>query len=346
MSLKIKLNILFLICAFFATSAQSTKPDSFFVATWNVENFYDTINDTLINDEEFLPESAKNWNDEKYEQKIDNLVKVINYMNNGCGPDILALEEVENINVIKRLIYKMRDRDYIVIHRDSPDLRGIDAAMIYDRNVFMIDSVEAVPVALPGGNPTRDILYASLIHKKSKEKIHFFINHWPSRRGGEEKSNINRLTAASVLKNELDTLKQIEKNSNIIILGDFNDEPDNESIAKILGAGDFECNNISGNSLLNLSFKTFLGKQGSYLYGGNFDMIDQIIVSSSFLDGFQIEYQCNSFEVIKPQFMIFEKGRRAGGALPTFEGSNYIGGFSDHFPIGAKFILKGKNGSK
>lgn len=322
--------------------SQSVRRDSFYVANWNVENLYDVTNDPLKDDEEFLPESSKQWNDARYEDKLNNLTKVINYMNNGCGPDILAMEEVENINVVKRLLYKMRDRDYIVAHRDSPDARGIDVALLYDRNVFDIGNLEKLHVELPNASPTRDILYVVLIYKKNNEKVHLYVNHWPSRRGGEEKSSINRKAAANVLKNSLDKLKKSAPNSNIIILGDFNDEPNNESVETVLGAKDFNCSKPERNSLFNLTYKKYKGGEGSYLYGGKFDMLDQIIISSALLDGKKIEYVCNSFTVIKPQFMIMEEGKRKGGAIPTYVGTQYLGGYSDHFPVGAKFILKSK----
>jgi hypothetical protein len=235
----------------------------------------------------------------------------------------------------------MRDRDYIVVHRDSPDLRGIDVALMYDRNVFNIDNIEKLQVKLPDGNPTRDILHVILIHKKSKEKIHVYVNHWPSRTGGETKTNINRVTAANVLKSNLDLLSKKEPNANIIILGDFNDNPNDESIEKILGAKDFECKTQAKNIYLNLAYRKFSMKQGSYFYNGKFDMIDQVIISSTFLDGRKFEYDCGSFEIVKPPFMIVQEGKRKGGAIPTYEGNRYLGGFSDHFPVAAKFVFKG-----
>lgn len=323
-------------------NCQVVEKDSFFVASWNLENLFDTINDTLKNDEEFLPESPKQWYEDRLEHKLNNLAKVINYMNNGCAPDILAVQEVENMNVVKMLLYKLRDRDYVVVHRNSPDERGIDVALIYDRNIFMIDSVAALHVELPTGYPTRDILHVVLIHKKSKEKVHLFANHWPSRRGGEEKSNINRVTAAEVLKSSLDTLNRTSLKSNVIILGDFNDEPNSESIEKVLNAKDFDCGVPLKANFVNPSYKKFSNKEGSYLYRGKFDMIDQIIISSALLDGKKVEYDCNSFEVIKPQFMIYQEGTRKGGAIPTFAGNLYIGGYSDHFPVGTKFFIKKK----
>ncbi|NJD23663.1 MAG: hypothetical protein FIA82_13515 [Melioribacter sp.] len=303
---------------------------------------FDTIDDPIKDDKEFLPDSPHRWDDEKYEQKLSNLAKVINYMNNGCGPDILSVEEVENINVLKRLIYELRDRDYIVAHRDSPDTRGIDVGLLYDRSIFDIDSLAAIHVELPDHIPTRDILHVVLIHKKSKEKIHIYVNHWPSRRGGEQKSNINRVTAAEVLKCSLDTLTSTSPKSNVIILGDFNDEPNNESVERYLGAKDFNCNDKTNSAFVNLAYKKFSNKEGSYLFGGKFDMIDQIIISTTFLDGNRLEYECNSFDVIKPPFMISQEGNRKGGAIPTFNGNIYVGGYSDHYPVGAKFRVKGK----
>ncbi|TSA29733.1 MAG: hypothetical protein D4R68_01680 [Ignavibacteriales bacterium] len=324
------------------SNCQNAQRDSFYVANWNVENLFDTIHDPVKDDKEFLPDSPRQWNDEKYEQKLTNLAKVINYMNNGCGPDILAVEEVENINVLKRLIYKLRDRDYMVAHRDSPDARGIDVGLLYDRSIFDIDSLAAIHVELPDHNPTRDILHVVLIHKKSKEKVHVYVNHWPSRRGGEQKSNSNRVTAAEVLKSSLDTLALTSPKSNVIILGDFNDEPNNESIEQFLGAKDFDCGTATNSVWVNLAYKKFSNKEGSYFFGGKFDMIDQIIISTTFLDGKRLEYECNSFDVIKPPFMISQKGNREGGAIPTFNGNIYVGGYSDHYPVGAKFRVKGK----
>lgn len=342
MRMFIKVSLVLVLFFPFVSDCQDAQRDSFYVANWNLENLFDIIDDSVKNDKEFLPDSPHRWNDEKYEQKLTNLAKVINYMNNGCGPDILTVEEVENINVLKRLIYKLRDRDYIIAHRDSPDERGIDVGLLYDRSIFDIDSLAAIHVELPNHNPTRDILHVVLIHKKSKEKIHVYVNHWPSRRGGEQKSNINRISAAEVLKRSLDTLAATSQKSNVIILGDFNDEPNNESVEQYLGAKDFNCDSASNSFLVNLAYKNFSNKEGSYLFGGKFDMIDQIIISTTFLDGEHLEYECNSFDVIKPPFMISQKGNRKGGAISTFNGSIYIGGYSDHYPVGAKFRVKGK----
>lgn len=325
-------------------SAQSAVRDSFYVANWNVENLFDTVDNPDKNDEEFLPGSKKEWNDYRYETKIHNLATVINYMNGGCGPDILGVEEVENIMVLKNLTYSMRSRDYVMVYRDSPDERGIATALIYDRSVFMIDSVAAIIVKLPNERPTRNILHVVLIHKKSNQKIHVYVNHWPSRSGGEEKSEPNRIAAAEVLKASLDTLARTNPNSEVIILGDFNDNPNDESIVKKLGAHDYDCttNELPKEMFVDIAAKKYENGKGSYLYYGKWEMIDQIILSKSLFEKDRIMYGCNSFEIIKPEFMVFKEGKRMGGAIPTYEGNRYIGGYSDHFPVGAKFFVKDK----
>ena len=155
---------------------QKAKKEEFYVAQWNLENLFDAVHDQDKDDSEFLPESEKFWTDGKLEQKLTNLAKVINYMNGGKGPDILSMEEVENLGVMKRLIYKLSDRDYFPAHRESPDVRGIDVGLFYDRNVFDIKALTPIHVELPNKNPTRDILHVTLEYKNTKEIVHFFVN--------------------------------------------------------------------------------------------------------------------------------------------------------------------------
>ncbi len=320
---------------------QTNKKETLYIAQFNIENLFDAEDDPNTDDAEFLPESDKFWTDGKINAKLTNLAKVINYMNNGFGPDVLAVEEVENFNMMKRLCYALKDREFIPVHRDSKDARGIDVGLLYDRKVLEIEDIKTIEVNLPTGYPTRDILQAELKHKASGEIIHFFVNHWPSRRGGKEKSDVNREAAAKTLRVALDDLLESNPNANIIILGDFNDGPLDESITKTLKAGDFNCGEKQNKTtLLNLAYKKASQKDGSYLFARNWDMIDQIIVSASFSDGKKLEYDCDSYEIIKPAFMIIQGGDREGGALPTYMGTRYVGGFSDHFPVGARFIFK------
>jgi len=335
---------LFALFLFNNLFAQLSEPgDTVFVANWNVENLFDTMDDPKTNDSEFLPTSEKEWTEERLETKLDHLTHVINYMNHGCGPDLIALEEVENINVVKRLIYKLdRSRDYVVAHRDSPDERGIEACIVFDRNVFDIDRIVPIHVDIPTGYKTRDILHVIVIHKKSKTKFHFFANHWPSRIGGDEKTEPNRIAAAKVLRTVVDSLMKFDKDKQIVILGDFNDEPDNKSIDSVLNAKDFKCGQkkIKKSTLLNLSYKKASGGEGSYLYDGNWNMLDQIIISPKLMDGKKVDYKCGSFEIINPEFMLIKSGKKTGGPSSTYSGKKYFGGYSDHFPVGAKFFYK------
>jgi predicted extracellular nuclease len=322
-------------------SQWANELDSFYVASWNVENLFDTKDDPAINDSDFLPVSELVWTEDKFEQKLVNLARVINFMNNGCGPDILGLQEVENLDVLKFLIYKFKDRDYIIAHRDSPDERGIDAALIYDRKIFNIFSVDTIRVNLPTGYNTRYILNVALSHKKSNEIVRLFVNHWPSRRGGDKKSEPNRWAAAMTLRSVVDSLVLKNPKENLILLGDFNDEPANSSIEKILGAKKYECGKLLEpcTFLYNLAYREFMSNNGSYLFGSDWKMLDQIIVSNNLLDGKKADFLCGSFEVIKPQFMVTKTGNKKGGPFATYAGKKYLGGYSDHFPVGAKFIL-------
>ncbi len=314
--------------------------DTLYIATWNVENLFDTDDDSLTNDSEFLPGSKKDWTEERLETKLKNLTHIINYMNNGCGPDVIGFQEVENISVLKRLMYKMPSRDYIIAHRDSPDARGIDACLMYDRSVFDIEEIIPIEVKIPSGNKTRDILHVVLIHRESETKVHFFVNHWPSRRGGEAESEKNRVAAAQILRTNIDSLLQNEIDKQIIILGDFNDEPNNKSIDSVLKAKDYLCdeNKPDSSELLNLSYKLFSEGFGTYQYRGDWNMLDQIIVSQNFIDLNHLEYKCGSFEIVKPDFMLIKSGSKKDAPSGTYGGNKYYGGYSDHFPVGIKIF--------
>lgn len=343
---KIKIIYFLFVLLFFlplGNSCQNLKNnDTIYIVTWNVENLFDAEDDPLKNDSEFLPNSKKEWTEDKLETKLINLMRVINYMNNSCGPDIIAMQEVENINVVKQLIYKFPERDYIVVHRESPDDRGIDASLIYDRNIFGIVSVDTIRVKLPTNSNTRYILHVTLHHKLSNSNLHIFVNHWPSRIGGQFKSEPNREAAAKTLRTAVDSLFNLNENEQIIILGDFNDEPENISIKEILRVEEFDCEkeNFTPKTLFNLAYNKYKLGEGTYLYGSDWNMLDQIIISSSLVNKKNLDYVCNSFEIIKPSYMINKTGNRIGAPIPTYSGNKYIGGFSDHFPVGAKFILK------
>ncbi len=311
-----------------------------YIANWNVENLFDTFNDTAKNDDEFLPEGKKQWTEEKFMKKIENLSEGIHFMNNGKGPDIIAFEEVENIGVMKFIVYKFTGRDYITVHRDSPDLRGIDVGLLYDRNVFDILHVQKIPVKLPDGTLTRDILHVTLKYKLGLDSLHIFVNHWPSRRMGTEATEYKRKIAAEILRGKVDSVLDLDPDNKIIILGDFNDEPADNSILNKLKADTANCSQITksdARKLYNLAFSDYKLGLGTYRYKKDWNLLDQIIISGSLLDNSGLSYFCDSFEIIKPEFILENKKDDSSAPLPTFRGNKYLGGYSDHFPVGARF---------
>ena len=311
-----------------------------YIASYNVENLFDTINDPTIDDEQFLPSDSSKWDTEKYTTKLRHLAQVIDSMNNGRGPDILGLVEVENRSVVEELVARIKNgKHYGIVHFDSPDGRGIDCAMIYNKQYFNLEKADTAIVTLPNNWPTRSILHASMLSPKGVA-YHFFINHWPSRRGGQDKSEDNRSAAAMRLRTEVDKLFAIDPKTNIIIMGDFNDEPSDKSITEVLKAAPAICDfaeHFPTDQIYNLSFEKKAAGDGSYKFQGNWNMIDQMLVSGNVL---KENFICGTFSVFRPEFMKQKGGGKYEGAsLPTFGGKRYFGGFSDHFPIYAVFKL-------
>jgi len=220
------------------TSVKSTLRKEYTVVSYNVENLFDTIDDPKIPDEEFLPESEKKWDNERYQKKLSDLVRVISEVNPKELPEMVGLVEIENHAVLDDLIRtgEFKDQGYAIIHEESPDYRGIDVALIYRKDAFTEIMHETLPVVFPDDPQfkTRDILYVT--GKIRNRTIHVFVNHWPSRIGGDEKTEPKRVLAASVLKAKVDQILAADPKARIVIMGDMNDEPVNKSLNETLGA--------------------------------------------------------------------------------------------------------------
>ncbi len=336
--------IIFLIALSRVALPQSS--DTITVGNWNLENLFDTIDDPNKNDEEFLPSSSKEWTIDRLNTKLYNLSRVIRSMNNNKGADILGVCEVEHQSLLDSMIIKfLHDKNYKVAYKESPDGRGIDNGLIYNGDLFSLLSIKSDTIKLDDGYPTRLILNANLI-TKDKDTLHVYVNHWPSRRGGEEKSEKNRVRAAQTLKHDIENNFKQNAKSKIIIIGDFNDEPNNNSILKELNAVPFYCdttNHIeSYKELYNLAYPSFANGLGSYKYRDDWNMLDQVIISGALIDSKNIHYVCNSFEVYKPLMMVTRSGKYEGAPFPTYGGSRYLGGYSDHYPVITKFVLARK----
>lgn len=340
---------LFIIAISFSNIAcAQQKNDSLFVAHWNLENLFDTIDDPKTEDEEFLPSSAKEWNDERLDKKMNNLSRVISSMNDDNGPDLLGVCEVEHQFLLDTLITKyLSDKSFKTAYLESPDGRGIDNGIIYNSKKFSLLDIVGHRVKLDDGNETRFILEGIFLFEK-KDTIYFFVNHWPSRRGGEDESEVRRISAAKTLQAVVESILAKTSSKKIIIVGDFNDEPTNISITEYLKVKTFFCDSLDSKNmkedfetdLFNLSFKAWFEGLGSFKYQDDFNMLDQIIISKDLLLGDDIKYVCNSFQVYKPDLMVTRTGKFQGAPFPTYGGSRYLGGYSDHYPVTAKFLIR------
>ncbi|MBF26159.1 MAG: endonuclease [Flavobacteriales bacterium] len=316
--------ILLLILVPFILHGQNKK--EIFTMFYNVENFFDTINDLTTNDDEFLPFSKKEWNTSKYNQKINKLTKVFSSINNNKQPNIIGLCEVENKDVIQDLLKVsfFKENSYSIIHQNSPDSRGIDCALLFDDN-FELINYDFIEIKIPQAKrPTRDIVYAQL--KIENEIINIFVNHWPSRWGGQKETDHKRVFTAQVLRKYIDD--NINKNEHIIIMGDLNDYPSNESIQDVL----------INDDLTNLMKSLEGNKKGSYNYKGTWNFIDHIIISNTFLNS-NSTLQLNSYNVYKEKWMLYTNKKGEQYPSRTYGGSKWFGGFSDHLPIFCSFTL-------
>lgn len=335
---------LFILLFSFNCSAQSD--DTLFVAFWNTQNLFDTVDDPGINDEDFLPEGEMQWNEDRLDKKMYNLARIIRMMNNGNGPDILGVCEVENQEVLELMILKyLSDLNYKITYLESPDNRGIDNGLIFKSDKFTLLNLQADTVHLSDGWPTRLIFGVNLLTNEN-EKISVFVNHWPSRSGGQMESEPKRIAAAQTLRNAVDRIFNKEPDAKIFMIGDFNDDPVNTSLLETLKAHPIKCDSLPTDfemnpegELFNLSYQSFEDGEGSFKYRDTWNMLDQIIVSSSILTGNALKYVCNSFEVFKPKQIVTQTGQYQGTPYPTYGGRKYLGGYSDHFPVIAKFKI-------
>lgn len=337
-----------LLLFLFSSNSFSQNTDTLYLAFWNLQNLFDTIDDPDKNDEQFLPAGELEWTEDRLDKKKYNLARVIRSMNNNRGPDILGVCEVENQSIIDSLHHKyLSDLNYKSAYIESPDNRGIDNGIIFKKDKFRLLNIQADTVKLSDGWPTRLILGVNLLTTEN-EKITIFVNHWPSRSGGQMESEPNRIEAAKTLRNAVDRIFEKESEAKIFIIGDFNDEPTDISLIENLKANPIRCDSIiaeievePSEELFNLSYQAYESGLGSYKYRDDWNMLDQIIVSGSLITDDELKYICDSFEVYKPEFLVTRTGKYEGTPFPTYGGRRYLGGYSDHFPVVAKF-LKGR----
>ncbi len=297
---------------------------------YNVENLFDIHDDTLIDDNEFLPHSARRWNFKRYQNKINSVYKVITAAGEWSPPDLIALCEIENRTVLEDLVYRTNliKYDFGIVHEDSPDPRGIDVCLIFRKELVEVISYQYFnPGPLQKDDfSTRSILYAKCLI--SGDTIHLFVNHWPSRRGGVLAGELKRTKIAEMVRSKADSVAAGSVGGKIIIVGDFNSSPDDKEISRLTAGSE------SGFSMINLSEKISDGS-GTYRYQGIWEMPDQVIVSDELLNCREGIYTEPGFlRVFSPDFLLIKDPVYPGiSPYSTWRGYNYQGGFSDHLPV-------------
>jgi hypothetical protein len=309
------------------------------VAFYNLENLFDTINTPGVNDIEYTPESAKRWNSERYWAKIDMIADVISRLGapEGVpGPAVIGLCEMENRAVLEDLVKSkhIRHLNYQIVHYDSPDRRGIDVALLYQARYFRVTNSKSFPLLVQGDSGsrlfTRDQLVVSGVF--DGEPMHFIVNHWPSRFGGEQRSSPARNEAAKLSRILLDSIASIEKYARVIVMGDLNDDPTDESIQVHLNANS-DRNRLKAGQLYNTMGPLYKKGVGTLAYRDKWNLFDQIIITQSFLGKNENRYRYHSARVFNEQFLAQQEGRFKGYPWRTYVGNNYHGGYSDHFPV-------------
>lgn len=318
----------------FVLQAQEKIP--FRVVFWNVENLFDCKHDSLKNDHEFLPESSRNWHYGRYKEKLTTLSKVIVALCNQESPALIGVCEVENDTVMRDLTRHspLKELGYRYVMTHSPDERGIDVALLYRRDKFKLLTVQSVPVVLDTGKPTRDILHVSGL-VATLDTLDVFVVHFPSRSGGEKRTEPNRIKAAQTLKHKADSLVAQRLNPYIIIMGDLNDYPRNKSISQVLDAKTPQPP-VNGRKLYHLlADKAGNRGYGSYKFQETWGLLDHLIVSGAMLQpGSRVRTGKEKADVARLPFML-EPDDKHGGHKPfrTYNGLNYQGGYSDHLPV-------------
>ncbi len=331
-----KFNILFIIFFYAIISpvaAQKGQGGQFKFAFYNTENSFDTINDPTINDEDFLPTSKIPWTSERYWHKLNNIARVVTAIDSTNLPAVVGFAEVENISVLNDLTTKtkLKDKGYQCILEEGNDPRGIDVGMIFRKNVLKYIGHSAFPSAQ--SFKTRSILYVRLADAK-KDTFHIFVNHWKSRTGGASETEPQRLENARTLKHHTDSLLASNPRAKIIIMGDFNDEPDNKSLNDVLGAQKTDKKPTS-TGLYNLMYERFLKGEGT-LYYKDWDLFDQFVVTGNLLGkkpGKGAVIMQPYAYIFKPDWLLYKN--KTGEMVPnrTAGSKEYFGGFSDHLPV-------------
>lgn len=349
----------FCLLAFFIISLSNAQSKRYVIHTaafYNFENLFDIYDDASTNDDEWTPNGTQHWTKEKYEQKLKNLSKVISEIGtpeNSNAPTLIGCSEVENRGVLEDLIKqeKIANYDYGIIHFDSPDQRGIDVALLYQKKYFRPTSYANIPLLIYKNKPilqeeknedlgdveikidtknrvfTRDQLLVTGF--LDNEEIHIIVNHWPSRSGGEKASSPFREAAGRLNRKIIDSLQQINPMAKVITMGDLNDGPFNKSIKTELGAKAKKVD-VPEFGVYNPFEEMAERGMGTLAFRDSWDIFDQIIMTKSFIEPDFSSFKFWKAGIFNRPYLIQTSGKYKGYPLRN---TLTEAGFSDHFPV-------------
>lgn len=327
-----------LFVAVFSVKAQDKK---YMMMFYNVENLFDTIPSPGVFDEEFTPAGEKKWNTAKYAKKLDNLDEVFYKMaqTERMFPAVIGLAEIENRNVLEDMVSmpRLSKGNYQIVHYDSPDARGVDVAFFYRPDIFRYEGSAPIRTVIPElpEYKTRDIV--SMWGTIDGEQFCFFVCHWPSRLGGQAASEFKRVGAAQTVRNAMDSIRILRPETKFVVMGDMNDDPNNRSLAEVLG-GKRKVSELHPGDMYNPFWDMLRDGFGTLAYGDVWNLFDNIIVSENLVAG-----RAEGLKLVKKNkyygyifdrpFLKQKSGQYKGYPLRTFVGNDFQGGYSDHLPV-------------
>ena len=330
------------LAAFYSTEAQEKKNYKVHtIGFYNLENLFDTVNDTTKFDERSPIMEMKANREEVYEKKVKNMARVISEIGfevTKNSPIILGVCEVENRKVLEDVINDstLVAKDYGIVHYNSPDVRSIDVALLYQKKYFTPVTTSSHELKIYDDSSreriyTRDQLLVSGI--LDGEMIHLIVNHWPSRRGGEAKSRPKRVAAAKLSKKIVDSLQSKNPYAKIFIMGDLNDDPTNASVKDVLKA-EKNKDNVALKGIYN-PFINMLKKEGlgTTAYRDGWSLFDQIMVTQPLVEKDYSSYRLYKAGIFNKNYLVNKHGRYKGYPLRSFANGSFTDGFSDHFPV-------------
>ncbi len=318
------------------------------IGFYNLENLFDTINNPVKFDDDFTPGGKLLWNSEKYISKQGQLAKVISQLGTEIVPDgvgILGVAEIENDTVLRDLVAQpaLRARNYQIVWHEGPDERGIDCALLYQPKYFTLTGSQSIPLVLVDASGKRDFTRDMLVVSGTLpggEALHVMVAHWPSRRGGETGSAPGRVLAAASARHVADSLQKLDPNAKIVFMGDLNDDPDNDSVFKVL-RGKPNPKRMDPTDFYNPMYDFYKAGQGTMAYRDAWSLFDQVMVSKALVSQHVGGWQFFKALVFREQWLLQTDGQYKGYPHRTFNGDLFVNGYSDHLPVYC-FLLKKK----